>query len=543
MMKKNILKSGLMLFSVVFWLISPFALSVNAAINFTYKRLAVGTGWAYGSDQRWHLVPTGEKYDFSRDENVQFFAQVGPIQTAHQWRLTLYRGNDKYREITESRYYPNPNEGWNFSNFTPEATQLPTGDYRADFYLENGNGFENLGSVSFRVTDSQATYNFANLYTFDHAVTASDWQYGYGSGAEHYNIRPVNQRASFNQGETVYLLTQTRNVSSSHRYQAELYRDDTKLWTQTGDWNYVGSGWPYSNYITYNSMSQYGSYRFRVYIDFGSGWNLLASVPFTVSSNGSTSYSNNNSYYYSNDFSYDRTITATGWRYGSGSDYWQIQPVNEKSIFNIGDTVYAIARARNIRVGHQWKIDLYRDGRFVSQHLSGWTNVSGSLQYGNFYPYHSNAQAGSYEWRVYLDTGNGYKLMETKPFSVRNQQGSYTYMGARVAENWTYGTNSDYWNIQPVNPGVTFKRGSNVFVVAQARDVRINHRWKVETLKDGKALWSYTTPWNDVGAGGWTYSNFYPGNYNSGKGKYIFKIYFDDGSGFKLKDTKNFSVS
>jgi hypothetical protein len=523
---------GLVILLVI---ILPF--KAKTATNLTNLHFAVSQGWEYGSDDPWHLQPLGSASVFNQGDNIQFFAQAGPIYVSHRWRLVLKREGTWYRELVGDRLNPDTVRGWNYSNYTPTMSDLPAGKYQVEYFLDSGDGYQSLSTINFQVNYSGTPTNYQS-YRLDHAVTAAGWEYG--TGAQYLNYRPLDQRTSFRNGETVYLLAQIRNINVNHRYKAELYRSGTKQWENATDWISVGSGMPYSNYVTSLPYAAEGSYEFRVFADFGYGFQRLATVPFTVNSGGNN-YSDN---YSSDRYNYQNTRLANGgWRHGSGSDYWNLRPIGERSSFNRGETVHAISQVRNINIDHQWKAEVYKNGSLVWSQATPWRRPAGTWAYGTYYPSYDNVQPGNYEWRIYLNTGDGWRLLDRKSFTVTTGgAGSYTYTGATVAENWTHGSGGDeYWNIQPVNPRTSFSQGANVFIVAQARDVKMDHRWRVETYRYGSLLWSYTTPWNRVGKG-WAFSNFYPANYNSTYGDYQFKIYWDGGNGFVLKDTKNFYV-
>ena len=525
---------------VLFLLIIPF--KAKTAVNLTNLQFAVGQGWEYGTDDPWHLRPTGQSQNFNRGDKIQFFAQAGPIYTSHQWRLVLKQNGSWYRDSYGDRQNPNTSSGWNYSNFTPSMNDLPEGKYQVEYYLDRGDGFQLLGMINFQVNYTGSTPNHQSN-RLEHAVTATGWQYG--SGAEYLNYKPIGQRSTFSKGETVYLLAQIRNIYVNHRFKVELYKSGNKQWENSSDWIYAGSGITYSNYVTSLPYAEEGSYEFRVHGDFGSGFSLLATVSFSVSSSANypyQGYSPYQNYGQSGYYTYQNTrLSNGGWEYGSGAEYWNLRPIRERSSFTSGENIYAIALIRNIQTRHQWKSEIYKNGSLIWSQETPWRHPGGTWAYGAYYPSYSYANAGNYEWRIYINTGNGWQLLDTKPFTVSSQGGDYTYTGATVAENWTYGTGSDFWNIQPVNPRTSFSRGANVFVVAQARNVKVDHRWRVETYRNGSLLWSHTTDWNRVGKS-WKYSNFYPANYNSTNGDYQFKIYWDSGNGFELKDTKNFYV-
>jgi len=520
---------------ILSFLIIPF--KAKTTTNLTDLHFAVSQGWEYGTDDPWHLRPIGSSQVFNQGDKVQFFAQAGPVYTTHQWRLVLKREGSRYRELVGDRLNPDTMRGWNYSNYTPTISDLPAGKYQVEYYLDSGDGYQSLSTINFQINYSGTPSGYQS-YRLDRAVTATGWKYG--SGAEYLNYRPIGQRSIFSKGETVYLLAQIRNISTNHRYTAELYKSGIKQWENSTDWINVGGGMPYSNYVTNLPYAQEGSYEFRVFADFGFGFQQLATVPFSVSSTGFNSYPIYNP---SANYTYQSLrLSNGGWQHGSGVEYWNLRPIGERSVFASGETVHAIAQVRNIRVNHQWKAEIYKNGSLIWSQATPWRYPGGNWAYGAYYPAYNNAQPGNYEWRIYLNSGNGWQLLDRKSFSVTSRGGDYTYAGATVAENWTYGSaGADYWNIQPVNPRTSFAQGANVFVVAQSRNVKVDHRWRVETYRNGSLLWSHSTPRNYVGKG-WTYSNFYPANYNSTYGDYQFKIYWDSGNGFELKDTKNFYV-
>ena len=517
---------------ILILLIIPF--TAKTATTLTDLHFAVTQGWEYGSDDPWHLRPIGSNQVFNQGDKVQFFAQTGPIYHSHQWRLLLKLNGANYRELYSERRNPDSVNGWNYSNYTPSMTDLPAGKYQVEYYLDTGTGFQLLSTINFEINYYTTPPSYRSNW-LDHAVTATGWEYG--SGSQYLNYRPIGQSSTFQRGSNVYLLAQIRNISVNHRYKAELYRSGVKQWENSTAWINVAGNLPYSNYVTNQPNALEGNYEYRVFADFGAGFQLLANVPFSVNANGQD-YPNP-----SIDYTYQNTrLSNGGWQHGSGAEYWNLRPVGERSVFTAGETVHAIALVKNIGVNHQWRAEVYKNGNLIWSNITPWRYPRGTWAYGAYYPYYAYANAGNYEWRIYLNTGSGWKTLDKKTFSVASRGGDYTYIGATVAENWTYGSaGSDYWNIKAVNPRTSFSTGANVFVVAQARNVKIDHRWKVETYRNGALLWSHTTPWNKVGKG-WTYSNFYPANYNSTYGDYQFKIYWDNGNGFELKDTKNFYV-
>lgn len=497
----------------------PFG--TDAALNFANEKTAVAEGWVSGQDEFWHLIPEGEKNVFEAGEKVQFFAQVGPISVNHRWRLRLYIGDELYKEITNDLFEVDPDYGWNYSNFIPYMTSLPLGGYRAEYYLDIGQGFEMLSSNEFSVVVPQKTY------VFDHAVTASGW--AHGDGQEYWNLQPIEAKNHFTAGEKVYLMTQLRNVYLNHRYKVELFRSGTFLWNYTTDLMDVGSGWTYGNFYPYYENARPGEYEFKVYLDAGDGFNLLSNVPFTVTG-------------IVPDYVYDHTYLASDWAYGDGADYWNLKPVDAKNVYNEGEKVYALTQVRNIYVNHFYKAELYRSNVKLWDYTTGVLAVGNGWTYGNFYPYYENAKPGEYEFKIYINTGNGFVLLDTKPFTVNGQITDYVYDHSIVAHGWKYGTSTEYWNLQAVSPGIEYVSGDDIYLLSQVRNIYVDHRWKVETFRNGGFIWQYETPLNKVESG-WTYGNFTPVQFNAQAGNYEFKVYIDTGLGFKQLDSKTFTVN
>ncbi|RLC37785.1 hypothetical protein DRH27_03510 [Candidatus Falkowbacteria bacterium] len=263
-------------------------------------------------------------------------------------------------------------------------------------------------------------------------------------------------------------------------------------------------------------------------IDIGDGFAALAVVPFTVTG-------------IMEDYVYDHTYISAGWEYGSGTDYWNLQPVDQRDTFEAGETVYALSQVRNIYVDHAWKIELYRVGSFLWDYETSWLEVGESWTFGNFYPFYENAQPGEYEFKVYINTGSGFELLDTKNFTVTGQIEDYIFDHATVASGWEFGTGADYWNLQPVDPRTQFSQGEDVYLLAQVRNIYVDHKWKIELYREGQYQWKYETPLNNVGSG-WSFGNFYPYYQNAQLGNYEFKVYIDTGSGYELLSENPFTV-
>ena len=518
-MKKLVLKNLAVILFIA--LLSAVSLPVLALPDFSNVKTGVGEDWIYGADEHWHLSLVCEKSEFTVGEKVQFFAQVGPIYEPHQWRLRLYNGTILQDELTNPLFTPDETFGWNYSNFTPYDYNLPIGEYRAEYWLDAGEGFELLGEASFNINYPENDYNF------NHATTSLTFEYGVGG--DYWNLKPINHKEIYAPGDRIYLMVQVGNIYRDHRYKVELFRSDNKLWEYEGEWLDVGAGWLYSNFYPYYDNARPGDYEFRVYIDTGDCYEFLSSAPFAVSG-------------VIEDYTYDHTTIAEGWEYGEGSDYWNLIPLNPKTEFNPGERVYAMSQVLNIYVSHQWKTELFRAGIKLWDYETPWYTVGSGWTFGNFYPYYDNAQPGAYEFKIYINTGSGYELLDTKGFNVLGDISDYEYIGTTtICTGWEYGIAEDYWNLIPIDPKTEFSIGDKVYALTKIKNVYVDHRWKAELYRSSVKMWSYETDFLDVGTG-WSYGSFYPYYDNAQAGTYEFRIYLDTGEGFEIFDTSAFNV-
>jgi hypothetical protein len=370
--------------------------SIAGASPFPKTKIAVCESWKAGTDEYWHLTPVNEKTIFKSGEKVQFFAQGGPVFDSHHWVAKIYKENKIYHEFKSQTVNP-PASGWNYSNYTPHLTSLPAGDYWVHYFV-NLKGVEiPLSGIGFKVLPTD------KAYTFHHAVAATG--YKHGSGSAYWDLIPTGQNTVFTPGQTVYLNAQVRNISVSHSYKAELFRNNSKIFEHaTANLN-VGAGWEYGNFNPYYKNIQPGDYVYKFYINIGKGYEKLADVPFSVKS-GAQAYT------------YHHTYIADGWKHGAGEEYWDLKPVNQKTAFKSGEKVYALSQVRNIHTDHRWKIELYKSGAKQWEYATPWNKVEAGWVYGNFNPYFDKSTPGSYEFKIHIDTGSGFKLLDQKGFTV-----------------------------------------------------------------------------------------------------------------------------
>ncbi|PLX21824.1 hypothetical protein C0584_01840 [Candidatus Parcubacteria bacterium] len=504
-------------------LTSFFVMKPNMAANNEYViRTAVSEGWEAGQDEYWHLQPVNEKNNYSFREKIHFFVQSDYINIPHTWTIRVYTGDSLVKEMSAN--YDPGNYGWQYSNFTPWINNLDPGNYRVEYYLNSGAGEELANSLEFSVSDN--LLNGLEPYKFSKAETATTW--AHGDKEEHWNLQAVGKKNRFSVGENVQLIAQVKDIYVDHRYRVELREGGITQWDYESEWMQVGDKWDYGNFFPSYQVNKAGSYEFRVFIDTGEGYKHLANVPFTVEGEIPK-------------YSYSHTDLATGFEYGAGEEYWNMRAVNQKNVFQKGDTIYAMSQVRNIKHNHQWKVELYKGADLMWEYEDEWRGVGNGWIYGNFYPAFHDAQPGEYTFKIYLNIGDGYELLESKAFSVEGTVEKPKFDHAILASGWMHGVDAEHWNLVPVGNKSVFTEGEDVHLVAQVRNIQVDHRYRVELHQGEETMWGYDTEWLDVGPG-WKYSNFFPVYTNAEVGSYEFWYYLDTGEGFEYFGKKAFEV-
>lgn len=225
-----------------------------------------------------------------------------------------------------------------------------------------------------------------------------------------------------------------------------------------------------------------------------------------------------------------------------GTEPGSMVAVNPKVIFNEGDTVFCLAEMNNVYIDHEFKVEVWKDSLFYWDYSSGVKDVGiYPWNYSNFSFSQTNAAPGSYEFKIFFDTGNGFTQIDSKSFTVNQSSADYTYSGAEVCESVTDGTEPG--SLVAVNPKAVFTEGETIYCLAEMTNVYVDHQFKVEVYKDGTFQWDFSPGLKDVGLTPWDYSNFTFNQTNASPGNYEFKIFFDDGSGYSLIDTKTATVN
>ncbi len=360
----------------------------------------------------------------------------------------------------------------------------------------------------------------------------SAWEHGTD---EHWHLQLLDEKTEFTAGEKVQFFAQAGPISENHQWNLKLYRENDLYKEVLGPCFYPDEefAWNYTNFVPYEYDLPVGDYKAEYWLDCDSCTEEFASVDFTVN-------------FPEEDYVFDHASTSLDWEYGIDEGYWDLKPVNATSTFSIGDKVYLMTQLRDIYKDHRYKVELYRSGTMLWDYANGWMEVGAGWDYSNFYPYYENAQPGNYEFKVYIDTGDGYKHLVSTDFVVEGSQEEYIYENTVTATGWEHGgEGEDYWNLQAVDQKTNFQTGDTVYALSQVKNIYVDHQWKVSLARKvgniWHLMWNYETEWNQVGSG-WTYGNFFPYYENAQPGSYVFAISINTGSGYEILDHAYFDV-
>ncbi|HTX86976.1 MAG TPA: hypothetical protein VMC41_02845, partial [Candidatus Nanoarchaeia archaeon] len=392
-------------------------------------------------------------------------------------------------------------------------------NYQFRISIDTGTGFQQIDSKSCMVVNTQPRYIYSGAWVCDSIAP----------GPAQWSQMAVNTRTNFEQGSKVSLLVEYKNIYVNHRHKVDIYYNGAYSWTWGNDqWLNVGQwGWGYSYVTPYITNCQAGEYEFRVFIDTGAGYYQMDSKTFTVTPSGP-------GYTYSGAWICD---SAT-----DGSAQWSKVPANVRTRFVQGGNICCLAVFNNVFVNHRIKVDIYKDGAYSWTWGNGsWNVVSGTWAYSNAIVMNQNVGAGQYEFRIFIDIGNGYQQVDSKNCSVDTSGPPYTYKGSWTCDSVADSTDS--YSKVAVNAKTNFVAGQTMYCLSVFKNVYVNHRIKVDVYKDGFYSWTWGNgDWNVV-SGTWAYSNAIVTNSQVSAGQYQFRIYIDTGSGYQQIDTKNIAVS
>jgi fibronectin type 3 domain-containing protein len=326
--------------------------------------------------------------------NVSLLAELRNIYVNHRIKVDIYYNGTLSWTWGGTNWNNVGTGGWSYSYATPCASNCQPGYYEFRTSLDTGNGFWQIDSKTFSVAQSGPQYTYSGSWVCDSVV----------DGTIPYSKVPRDQKTEFTQGSSIYCLAVLQNISVNHRIKVDVYKDGYYLWTWgDGNWNIVNGTWTYSNAIVQQSNAAPGNYQFNIYLDIGNGYQQIDVKTCHVSAVGP-------GYTYFGSWTCDSVA--------DGTDPYSKIAVNSKANFVAGHNVYCLSVFQNVYVNHRIKIDVYQNGTYSWTWGGTWNNVGAGWTYSNAALMYSQISAGAYQFKINIDTGSGYQLIETKSITV-----------------------------------------------------------------------------------------------------------------------------
>ena len=344
---------------------------------------------------QWSLMAVNTKTYFQQGSKVSLLVEYKNVYVNHRHKIDIYY-NGAYSWTWDGVNWNNVGQwGWGYSYATPYITNCQAGDYEFRIFIDTGTGFQQTDNKTFTVFQSGPQYSYAGAWVCDSVV----------NGQDAYSKVPGDLNTSFTQGNTFYCLAVLRNVYVNHRIKVDIYKDSVYAWTWgNGSWNIVSGTWTYSNAIVQMQNAAPGKYEFRIFLDVGSGYQQIDSKTCQVAATGP-------GYTYSGSWTCDSVA--------AGTDPFSEVAVNAKTNFVAGHNMYCLSVFKNVYVNHRIKVDIYKNGVYSWTWGNGsWNIVSGTWAYSNAIVLNYQISAGQYQFKIYIDTGSGYQLIDTKSITV-----------------------------------------------------------------------------------------------------------------------------
>ncbi len=358
------------------------------------------------------------------------------------------------------------------------------------------------------------------------------------------------EQSLFEEGEPVWVLLRLYDVTVSHQFRVKTYKDDVHQWDWTTDMINVSGTWQYSHFwpALYNSTP--GKWRFDLFVvPQGESEIYVDNITVRVFPWG-TLYAQGGGGlmfdYPGVNYSYDgNAYTCAAPIEGGQSTNWVYTCGLPRATFEQGERVNALVRLDDIHANFRISTDVYKDGVYQWNSSTGWNDVG---QWGWSWYYYpmimETSQTGNWEFRVSVDEGYGYQLLDTLYFTVTPNSVPFQYGGLVTCKGPVTGGAETSWVYTCQNDTDTFNINDPAIGLVRIDNVTSDFRWQVVIYANGVYQWTYTTDWNDVGEWGWDKAFFWQ---NTGSvwlsGSWEYKFYIDTGSGFQYVDSAYFTVN
>ncbi|HAZ28721.1 MAG TPA: hypothetical protein DCY48_03020 [Candidatus Magasanikbacteria bacterium] len=288
---------------------------------------------------------------------------------------------------------------------------LPGNGYHLHYEIRHKGKFENpytyLDGMFFKDPDS--SFHFpsegAPSYYYDDNITSclgpvtggesTDWWY-----------TCANPTATIKQGDTAWVMLNLEDAMVNHAYKVVAYRNGVYQWEWSPGWNTVGEwGWNTSFFWASWSNVPPGNLKLEVHLDTDYGFQLLNSVMVTAKLTTPYLYDDNGH-------------TCQGPVTGGASTNWWYTCQWPTTFFASGQTVWGLFRLDDVYVDHGFKVEAYHEGVLRWQWSPGWNIVGARWNTSFFWFRLFTAPVGKWEFKIFVDIGNGYTPLDTLVVTV-----------------------------------------------------------------------------------------------------------------------------
>jgi hypothetical protein len=206
-----------------------------------------------------------------------FYVNVKDIGVDHKFKYVVARNGKHLMSYQEEEWRDVGSRPWENSSFYGHIPDIPMGDYVVTFYMDTGNGFEELARLHVEVGSEE---DQENNYSFDRAVLCE--------GVDDF-YKPINptSRQIWDVGSDLCFYVNITDVGVDHKFKYRFSRTNQhyqfSVFHEEEEWRDVYN-WPWKNSYFFGCTKNVaeGDHIIVIYLDTGEGFEELASLEFTV---------------------------------------------------------------------------------------------------------------------------------------------------------------------------------------------------------------------------------------------------------------------
>ena len=149
---------------VVFFL--GFLLWSNLGYSYDLGEFVTCTGFQNSATTQYKMKPTGQSTQFDVGDTIYFFTELKDINVNFRMGVRVYKDGVETWEEFNQGWNDIGQYGWQYSYYYPSIANTDStyvGNYSAEVFIDTGDGFVSLGSLSFEIIDSTPTPTPANI--------------------------------------------------------------------------------------------------------------------------------------------------------------------------------------------------------------------------------------------------------------------------------------------------------------------------------------------------------------------------------------------